>query len=67
MFLVTLKEYDYDETVLDSSHLFRIPSVHHLQWVSSVYAISQPQLLDVLQSCIGLEQLIYLYAKVMFS
>lgn len=41
-----------------------VPSVHYLQWVSSAYSICQPQLLHVVQSCIGLEQLIYLYAKV---
>ena len=36
-----------------------------LQWVSSVNAVHRPQLLDVLQSCTGLEQLVYLFAKVL--
>ena len=41
-----------------------IPYCGTVQWVVSATAVSRPQLLDVLNSSVGIEQLIYLYAKV---
>ena len=37
---------------------------HELQWVLTARPITRPQLLDVVHSAIGIEQLVYLYAKV---
>jgi hypothetical protein len=37
---------------------------HELQWVLSATTVSQPQLLDIIHSAVGIEQLVYLYAKV---
>lgn len=47
----------------EGEHLF-VPTVHQLQWVSSAVAYKHPKLLDVLLSGVGIEQLIYLYAKI---
>jgi hypothetical protein len=65
VFLVYYKEPSDEPVSSDSGphNNIRVPSIYQLQWQSSLYAISQPQLLHVLQSCIGLEQLVYLYAK----
>ena len=41
-----------------------IPHTGTVQWVGSANAVCRPQLLDVLNSSVGPEQLIYLYAKV---
>ena len=42
-----------------------LPITHEVQWVfSSANAVARPQLLDVVHSAVGIEQLIYLYAKV---
>ena len=48
----------------DPTHPTYIPLSGTLQWVKSANAVSRPQLLDVLNSSVGTEQLIYLYAKV---
>ena len=48
----------------DQSGPLYIPYSGTVQWVASATAVSRPQLLDVLNSSVGLEQLIYLYAKV---
>lgn len=63
-YLVTFKELDNEEgpPELHNQYL-NIPSVHQLQWILSANAVNRPQLLDVLQDCTGLEQLVYLYAK----
>lgn len=45
--------------------LVEFPTIHDLQWVASANAIVRPQLLDVIHTAVGIEQLIYLYAKVM--
>lgn len=37
---------------------------HEIQWVVSANAVTRPHLLDVLHATVGMEQLIYLYAKV---
>lgn len=41
-----------------------VPTVHQLQWVSSAVSYKYPRLLDVILSGAGMEQLIYLYAKI---
>lgn len=41
-----------------------VPAIHQLQWVSSAVSHRCPKLLDVILSGVGIEQLIYLYAKV---
>ena len=48
----------------DTSGPLYIPYSGTVQWVVSATAVSRPQLLDVLNSSVGTEQLIYLYAKV---
>ena len=48
----------------DQSGPLYIPYSGTVQWVASATAVSRPQLLDVLNSSVGLEQLVYLYAKV---
>ena len=37
---------------------------HELQWVLSATVVVQPQFLDNILSAVGIEQLVYLYAKV---
>ena len=48
----------------DLSGPLYIPYSGTVQWVASATAVSRPQLLDVLNSSVGIEQLSYLYAKV---
>ena len=59
-FALSSKEAEWSE----SGHKIYIPYSGTLQWVISANAVSRPQLLDVLNSSVGTEQLIYLYAKV---
>ena len=47
-----------EEMPLEVSH------IHELQWVLSARPVSQPQLLDMIHTAVGIDQLIYLYAKV---
>ena len=44
--------------------LVMFPQTYELQWVASANAITRPQLLDIIHTAVGIEQLIYLYAKV---
>ena len=60
-FALSAKEGEWS----DPTHPLYIPLTDTLQWVMSAHAISRPQLLDVLNSSVGTEQLIYLYAKVL--
>lgn len=55
-----------EDTASDYHQRHRISTCqpHQLQWVTTANPIIRPQLIDVLQSSIGLEQLVYLYAKV---
>ena len=50
-----------DESPIEISH------THELQWVLSANAVRRPQLLDVVHSAVGVEHLVYLYAKVCVS
>ena len=59
-FALSVKERD----VGDQSGPLHIPYSGTVQWVLSASAVSRPQLLDVLNSSVGIEQLVYLYAKV---
>ena len=47
----------------DTSPPLHIPQSGTVQWVTAACAVSRPQLLDILNSSVGAEQLIYLYAK----
>ena len=60
VFAVSVKEGEWNDPV----HHIYVSHTHHPQWVLSAQAVSRPQLLDVLNSSVGIEQLIYLYAKV---
>ncbi len=44
-----------------------VTRVHNLEWTVSANAVTRPQLLDMIQMVVGIEQLIYLYAKVWLS
>uniref|UniRef100_A0A1X7VEE8 Uncharacterized protein n=2 Tax=Amphimedon queenslandica TaxID=400682 RepID=A0A1X7VEE8_AMPQE len=68
VYFVSLKETKretdpHNPSSSSDSIIVRIPSVDQLQWVATASPINQPQLFDVLLNCIGLEQLLYLYAK----
>ena len=41
-----------------------VPLVLELQWVLSASAVNRPQLLDMLHTAVGIDQIVYLYAKV---
>ncbi len=61
---MTIKDLEYEEIDQDHTHQqVRVPSVQQLDWITG-NVITRPQLLDILQDCTGLEQLVYLYAKV---
>ena len=62
-FMLAVKEGDWG----DHSSPLQVPRSGTVQWVASANAISRPQLLDVLNSSVGTEQLIYLYAKVFYA
>ena len=62
-FAVSIKDNDWGYSDQSTTASLRIPRSGTVQWVGSANAISRPQLLDVLNSSIGTEQLIYLYAK----
>ncbi len=58
VFLTAYKASREDEVPLEVTH------VHQLQWVVSANAVTRPQLLDMIQIVVGIEQIVYLYAKV---
>lgn len=58
VFLTSHKVLKDDEPALEISH------IHQLQWVVTANAVTRPQLLDMIQMVVGIEQLVYLYAKV---
>ncbi len=58
VFLTAYKATREDEVPLEVTH------VHQLQWVTSANAVTRPQLLDMIQIVVGIEQIVYLYAKV---
>ena len=58
MFLLSLKQMGEEGDVIS------VPYFHELQWVSSANAVTRRLLLDVINSAVGIEQLVYLYAKV---
>ena len=48
----------------ESREPIEVLHTHELQWVLSANAVRRPQLLDVVHSALGVEHLVYLYAKV---
>ena len=58
VFMVSKQLVREDESPIEISH------THELQWVLSANAVRRPQLLDVVHSAVGVEHLVYLYAKV---
>ena len=50
--------------VVQEDVALEVNHIHELQWVFSANAVSRPQLLDMVQTVVGIEQLVYLYAKV---
>ena len=63
VYLMNIKEIEDEDMDLDHAPQVRVPSVHQLEWIAGSVVL-RPQLLDTLQDCTGLEQLVYLYAKV---
>ena len=44
-----------------------VPLILELQWVLSASAVNRPQLLDMLHTAVGIDQIVYLYAKVRYA
>jgi hypothetical protein len=44
-----------------------VPLILELQWVLSASAVNRPQLLDMLHTAVGIDQIVYMYAKVKYS
>ena len=42
-----------------------VPRVLELHWVVSASVVNRPQLIDMLHMAVGIDNLVYLYAKVM--
>ena len=50
--------------VREGEPLTEVPLILELQWVLSATAVNRPQLLDMLHTAVGIDQIVYLYAKV---
>ena len=54
----------HQKMVKEDEYPIEVSYTYEIQWVLTAHPVTRPQLLDVLNSAVGIEQLVYLYAKV---